>query len=97
MRKWQERGIAKGEGGLAGLRDRSSRPHVSPTRLDEAAEATILALRRERLSGPAIAQRLGRPVATVGLVLRRHGLSRLRGPWTSGPRSSATSASSPVT
>ena len=74
VRKWRER---HAEEGLAGLRDRSSRPHVSPRRLDEATEAAILALRRQRLSGPAIAHRLGRPIATVGLVLRRHGLNRL--------------------
>ena len=74
VRKWRARHAADSE---AGLRDRSSRPHASPTRLDEAAEAAILALRRQRLSGPAIARRLGRPVATVGLVLRRHGLNRL--------------------
>ena len=74
VRKWQARHAAEG---AVGLRDRSSRPHASPTRLDEAAEAAIVRLRRERLSGAAIARRLGRPVATVGLVLRRHGLGRL--------------------
>ena len=74
VRKWQARYAAEGE---PGLRDRSSRPHVSPRRLDEAAEAEILALRRQPLTGPAIARRLGRPVATVGLVQRRHGLGRL--------------------
>ena len=74
VRKWQARHVSEGE---AGLRDRSSRPHLSPTRLGEAAEAEILALRRQRLTGPAIARRLRRPLATVGLVLRRHGLGRL--------------------
>ena len=74
VRKWQARHVAEGE---AGLRDRSSRPLASPRRLGEAAEAEILALRRQRLTGPAIARRLGRPGATVGLVLRRHGLGRL--------------------
>ena len=44
VRKWQARYAAEGE---PGLRDRSSRPHVSPRRLDEAAEAEILALRRQ--------------------------------------------------
>ena len=39
--------------------------------------AEIVALRRQRLTGPVIARRLGRPTATVGLVLRRHGLGRL--------------------
>ena len=44
-----------------------------------AAEVTaeIERLRRQRLTGPQIARRLGRPVATVGLVLRRLGLGRL--------------------
>jgi hypothetical protein len=74
VRKWRARHATEGE---AGLRDRSSRPLISPTRLDQVAEAEILALRRQRLTGPAIARRLGRPVATVGLVLRRHGLGRL--------------------
>jgi transposase InsO family protein len=75
VRTWRTRHALEGEAGLA---DRSSRPHHSPTRLGEAAQAEILALRRQRLSGPAIARRLGRPVATVGLVLRRHRLSRLQ-------------------
>jgi transposase InsO family protein len=72
--KWQARYAQEGE---AGLVDRSSRPRPSPSRLPDAAVAEILALRRQRLSGPAIARRLGRPVATVGLVLRRHHLGRL--------------------
>ena len=53
VRKWRDRHAAEGEAGLA---DRSSRPHRSPTRLDHAAEAAIEALRRQRLSGPAIAR-----------------------------------------
>jgi transposase InsO family protein len=75
VRKWRDRHAAEGEPGLA---ERSSRPHRSPTRLDEAAQAEIEALRRQRRSGPAIARQLGRPVATVGLVLRRRGLGRLK-------------------
>ena len=72
--KWQGRHAQEGEAGLA---DRSSRPHASPSRLPDAVVAEILALRRQRLSGPAIARRLGRPISTVGLVLRRHRLARL--------------------
>ena len=75
VRKWRDRHAAEGEAGLA---ERSSRPHRSPTRLDEAAEAEIERLRRQRRSGPAIARQLGRPVATVGVVLRRRGLGRLK-------------------
>jgi transposase InsO family protein len=74
-RKWRDRAAAEGEAGP--LLDRSSRPRRSPTRLAEEAEAAIEALRRQRLSGPTIARRLGRPVSTVGLVLRRRGLGRL--------------------
>ena len=78
--------------GEAGLADRSSRPHRSQSRLPDAAVAEILALRRQRLSGPAIARRLGRPVATVGLVLRRHRPRKGSTSSTPSPRSSATSA-----
>jgi transposase InsO family protein len=74
VRKWRDRFAAEGE---PGLRDRSSRPHRSPARLSAAAEAGIEALRRQRLSAPAIARQLGRPVSSVGVVLRRLGLGRL--------------------
>jgi len=74
VRKWRDRHAAEGE---AGLCDRSSRPRHSPQRLCTTIEAEIEALRRRRLSGPAIARRLGRPVSTIGLVLRRLGLARL--------------------
>jgi transposase InsO family protein len=75
VRKWRDRHAAEGE---AGLPDRSLRPHHSPKRLPEPATAEIEALRRQRLSGPVIARRLGRPLSTVGLVLRRQGLGRLK-------------------
>ncbi|HET9541397.1 MAG TPA: IS481 family transposase [Candidatus Limnocylindria bacterium] len=74
VRKWQARHALQGE---AGLVDRTSRPRRSPTRLDDAAVAEILALRRQRLAGPAIARQLGRPASTVSLILRRQGLGRL--------------------
>jgi hypothetical protein len=74
VRKWRERFQAEGRAGLA---DRSSRPHSSPCRLGALAEDEIEALRRQRLSGPSIARRLGRPVSTVGKALRRMGLGRL--------------------
>jgi transposase InsO family protein len=74
VRKWRDRFANEGE---AGLRDRSSRPQRSPTRLAVAAEAEIEALRRQRLSGPAIARQLALPLSTVGVALRRLGLGRL--------------------
>jgi transposase InsO family protein len=74
VRKWRDRHAAEGE---AGLRDRSSRPHRSPTRLSADRHAMIQALRRQRLCSPVIARQLGLPVSTVGAALRRLGLSRL--------------------
>src|SRR3954451_9702137 len=52
VRKWRERFRVEG---AAGLGDRSSRPHSCPFRLDAAAETEIAVVRRQRLSGPAIA------------------------------------------
>ncbi len=75
VRKWRDRFRVEG---AAGLGDRSSRPHSCPFRLDAAAETEIAVLRRQRLSGPAIARRLGRPISTVGKALRRIGLGRLK-------------------
>ena len=66
------------EGGAAALHDRSSAPAGSPSRLAAEAIATIERLRRQRWSGPRIARALRRPVSTVGTVLRRLGLGRLR-------------------
>lgn len=74
VRKWRDRFALAGEAGLA---DRCSRPHRSPTRLSEQDEAEIVGLRRQRMTGPVIARKLGRPLSTVGVVLRRHGLGRL--------------------
>ena len=71
--KWLARWRA---GGARALHDRSSAPARSPRRLPREAIAEIERLRRQRLSGPQIARKLRRPVATVGLVLRRLGLGR---------------------
>jgi transposase InsO family protein len=74
VRKWRDRPAAEGQ---AGLRDRSSRPHHSPTRQAAEVTASIETLRRQRRSGPAIARQLGLASSTVGLTLRRIGLNRL--------------------
>ena len=57
--------------------DRSSRPHRSPTRTAAEVEAAIETLRRLRMTGPEIAEKLQMPVSTVTLVLKRIGLNRL--------------------
>jgi transposase InsO family protein len=64
--------------GVAGLEDRSSRPHRTPTRTKASAERRIVGLRRKRGLGPArIAGIVGMEASTVHAVLVRHGLSRL--------------------
>lgn len=74
-RKWRQRWRAEGVGGLL---DRSSRPRRCPHQLARRVVRRIERLRRQRWTGPAIAAQLRVPVATVGVVLRRLGLNRLR-------------------
>jgi transposase InsO family protein len=64
-------------GGAAALNDRKPTPTRCPHRLPAEQIAAIEQLRRQRLSGPAIARELGLPRSTVGAVLRRLGLGRL--------------------
>jgi transposase InsO family protein len=66
------------EQGVAGLRDRSSRPHRSPRRTSEERVMEIERLRRERWTGVRIAQQLGLSPATVSRVLRWLKLNRIR-------------------
>jgi transposase InsO family protein len=64
--------------GVAGLADRSSRPHRSPTRTKASVERRIISLRRRRGRGPArIAGIVRKPASTVHRVLVRHQLNRL--------------------
>jgi transposase InsO family protein len=59
------------------LHNRSSKPRRSPKRMPVEQVATIAAMRRMRMSGPAIAFALSLPLSTVGLELRRLGLNKL--------------------
>lgn len=63
--------------GLRGLRDRASCPHRIPGRTEEKVIEAILALRRQRCTGPQIAFLLAVPRATVARWLWRYGLQRL--------------------
>lgn len=72
--KWVERYRTEG---VAGLRDRSSKPLSSPSRTPPATCAAVEALRRARRTGKQIAAELGISLATVSRVLRRLGLNRL--------------------
>jgi transposase InsO family protein len=60
------------------FKDRSSAPRRCPRRTSPQRTARIEQLRRERRSGPAIARILGLPRSTVGAVLRRLGLGKLK-------------------
>jgi transposase InsO family protein len=74
--KWVRRYRADGEAGLA---DRSCRPHRSPRRLSDTAEAEILEARARVRYGPdRLGPLLGRPPSTVHRVLVRRGFNRLR-------------------
>jgi len=75
VKTWLDRHAAEG---LAGLRDRSSRPGSMPTRTSAEVEARVLQLRREHRRGPDwIAAESGVPARTVSRVLTRHRQPRL--------------------
>ena len=70
--------------GVAGLRDRSSRPLSCPHQTPARVERRIVALRQSRRLGPArLAGIVGVPGSTVHRVLVRHGVNRLR--WMDRP------------
>src|SRR3954451_6152222 len=75
VRTWITRYAAEG---TAGLLDRSSRPHTSPTRTPVQVEDRIIELRdRERCGPDWLGAELGVPARTVSRVLARRGQPRL--------------------
>ncbi len=74
VRKWVKR---YQEEGLAGLQDRSSRPHRLRLPTPPEIVERIAGLRRQRLPGKEIAVQVGVSPATVSRVLKRLGLSKL--------------------
>jgi transposase InsO family protein len=72
--KWRRRFRETGE---EGLEDRSSAPHCVPRRTPEERVQAIAALRRQRLTGWEIADKLRMPPSTVSTILARIGLGRL--------------------
>jgi transposase InsO family protein len=75
VRKWLGRYLAHGE---VALRDRSSRPRLSPRSIAPATALAIVEVRRHRLTQARIADSLGVSRSTVGRVLARAGLSHLK-------------------
>lgn len=74
-KKWAERYRAEG---VAGMRDRSSRPHSSPLRTSPELVRRIVRLRwRQRLGPVQIGGRLGLQASTVHAVLVRCRINRL--------------------
>jgi transposase InsO family protein len=74
VKKWVDRFKAEG---LAGLQDRSSRPQHLRQPTPQITVDRIEALRRQRLTGKAIAAETAVSTATVSRVLKRLGLNRL--------------------
>ena len=74
-RKWLGRYLVAGK---AALVDRSSRPKASPRAISASKAMVIVELRRRRLTQARIAASLGVSKSTVGRVLARAGLSKLR-------------------
>ncbi len=75
VRKWIDR---HNQEGVAGLADRSSRPHRLYRPTPPPVVERIEALRRQRLTGKAIAAEVGVSPATVSRVLKRLGLNKLK-------------------
>lgn len=74
VRKWSGRHESEG---VAGLADRSSRPHRFYRPTPQEVVDRIEVLRRERMTGRAIAAETGVSPATVSRVLKRLGLNKL--------------------
>jgi len=89
VRKWRDRFLAEGEGGL---RDRSSRPQRSPGRAPRRLRSEVLRLRRKRRWGAAhIGFEVGLAASTVQGILNGAGLGRLD----RGDRATATATPRP--
>jgi transposase InsO family protein len=74
VRKWADRYRREG---VAGLRDRSSRPHRLHRPTPQAVAEQVEALRRQRRTGKQIAAELHISPATVSRILKRLGLNRI--------------------
>ena len=76
VKKWIDR---FDDEGLAGLHDRSSRPHTMPARTSPEVEALVVAARAEHREGPdTLGPKVGVPARTVSRILRRHKIPYLR-------------------
>jgi transposase InsO family protein len=75
VQRWVERFDREG---VAGLADRSSRPHRQPRRTPVEVEARVLVARDKEQTGPAfLAVSTGVPARTISRILTRYGVPRL--------------------
>jgi transposase InsO family protein len=75
VKTWIDRFAVEGE---AGLVDRSSRPHSSPSQTSPEREQAVLRIRAvERVGRDEVADLSGVPARTVSRILARHGVPRL--------------------
>lgn len=75
VRKWRDRYLAES---VAGLQDRSSRPHRSPNRTPQPCRDQVVELRRQRRWGAdRIAHEVGLAASTVQSILSAEGWGRL--------------------
>ncbi|MBN2113761.1 MAG: IS481 family transposase [Acidimicrobiia bacterium] len=89
VRKWRDRFVSEGPGGLE---DRSSRPRRSPKRTPRRLCQQVIRLRRKRRWGAAhIGFEVGLAASTVQGILRREGMGRLD----RGDRATATARPRP--
>ena len=73
--RWVARFDAEGD---AGLHDRSSRPHTSPTRTPAGVEQAVVEARGRLRVGPdRLSDELGVPARTISRILRRHHVPHL--------------------
>ena len=91
-RKWKSR---YRQGGVEALADKSSRPMRCRSRLTEKTFGEIFSLRQKRLTGDAIAARLGLGRSSVFRALRKLGRSHLASLEVK-PRCGVTSGKSPA-
>ena len=82
VRKWVDRYRREG---LAGLQDRSSRPHRLHRATPDVIVGQVEALRRQRQTGKQIAAELRLSPATVSRILKRLGLNRIAALEPAGP------------
>ena len=90
VRKWRDRFLAEGAGGL---QDRSSRPRRSPNKTSRRTERSVVSLRRRhRWGADRIAHRVQLAPSTVQRILHAHGMGRLD----VGDRATAAAKRGPV-